>query len=168
VRNKHALHLQFAHSQEAIGADVAEVDDPRISVAAFTAGVSPFHRHTVANEAVKLPIVLDQRTREVDPGDLLNRLFAGHLRKVWIEHCERRTKVAHQHYFAVRRSAKGALRSKGLGLVSVDAFPAEPVAQMVRERLLDKTILAVDVGDHPASAPFPICFSKDWRTSPIT
>jgi hypothetical protein len=51
---------------------------------------------------------------------------------------------------------------------SVPCRPAEPVAEVVRESLLDEPIFTVDVSDHPASAPFPICFSSDCRTSPIT
>ena len=66
VRHAHALDLQLAHGEEAVVGGVAEVDHLRVRVARLAAGVAPLHRHAVADEAVELAVVLDQRTGEVD------------------------------------------------------------------------------------------------------
>ena len=149
-------------------AGVAEVDHLRVRVPGLAARVPPLHRHPAADEAVELAVVLDERAGEVDPGELLDGLLARRFRKVRVQPRQRRPQVAHQHHVALRRPAQRSLRPEGLGVVGVDALPAEPIAEVVREGLLDEPVLAVDVGDHPASAPFPICFSSDCRTSPIT
>ena len=137
-------------------AGVAEVDHLRARVPGLAARVAPLDRHAAADEAVELPVVLDQRAGEVDARELLDRLLARRFRQVRIQARQRRAQVAHQHHVALGRPAQRALRPEGLGVVGVDALPAEPVAQVVGEGLLDQPVFAVDVGDHRQLSE-PIC-----------
>ena len=118
----------------------------------FAVRVPPLHRHTAADKAVALPVVLNERSGKVDPGDLLDGLLARRFRKVRVQARERCPQVAHQHHVALRCPAKRSLWPEGLGVVGVDAFPVELIAEVVREGLLDQPVFAVDVGDHGAGA----------------
>ena len=89
-------------------------------------GVAPRDRHAVADEAVELAVVLDQRAGEIDPGELLDGLLACRFRQVWVEPGEGRTQVAHEHHVALARPPEGAVRAEGLLVLGVDAVPAEP------------------------------------------
>ena len=153
MRHAYALHLQLAHGKEAVTIGVAEVDHVRMRVPGLAARVPPLHRHPVADEAVALPIVLDERAGEVDADDFLDGLFARQLRKTWVQVHKRCPQVAHQHHVALRRPTERSLRPKDLGVVGVEALPPEIIAEMVREGLLDQSVLAVDVGDHGAGVP---------------
>ena len=46
------------------------------------------------------------------------------------------------------RNHLAPLRAEGLVIPCVDALPAQLVSQVIGEGLLDKPVLAVDVGDH--------------------
>ena len=140
----------------------------RVRVTGLAGCVPPLHRHSAADEAVELPVMLNERTGKVDPGKLLDSLRTSRFRQLRVQARQRRVQLAHQHNVALRGPAQGPLRTERLGVVGVDALPAEPIAEVVREGLLDEPVLAVDVSDHPPSAPFPSCFSTDCRTSPIT
>ena len=153
MRDAHALYLQLAHGKEAVASGVTEVDHVRMCVPGLAAHVPPLHRHPAADEAVELPVVLDERAGEVDPGDSLDGLFARRFWKVRVQARERRPQVAHQHHVALRCPAKGSLRPEGLSVVGVEALPPETITEMIREGLLDQPVLAVDIGDHGAGAP---------------
>src|SRR5437016_328728 len=57
----------------------------------------------------------------------------------------------------------GALWTKCLHVVRVDALPAESIVQVVGEGLLNETILAVDIGDHLVSIQTAV-----WLAATIT
>ena len=90
MRHAQALNLQLAHGQEAVvgiavGRAVAEVDDLGAGVLRLAGGIAPFDRHAVADEAVELPVVLEQRPGEVHPRQLLDGLLAGDFRQAGVE-----------------------------------------------------------------------------------
>ena len=53
-----------------------------------------------------------------------------------------------QHDVPLGRAPQRALRPERLRVVGVDALSPEPVAQVIRESLLNQPVFAVDVGDH--------------------
>ena len=118
----------------------------RVRVADFAGGVTPLDRHAAADEAIDFPVVLDQGSGEIDPGDFLDRLRAGRFRKVRVQTRKRRPQVPNQHHLALGGSSQCPVMPEGLRVVGVDAVPAKDLLQMVGEGLLDKPVFAVDVG----------------------
>jgi hypothetical protein len=146
VRHPHALDLQLPHGQEAVAKGVTEIDDLGVRVAGFAACVPPLDRHAAPDESVEFAVVLDERAGVVDPDELLDRLLARLGRKIGIQPRDGRPQVPHQHHLALGCPAKGAVRPEGLGVVGIDALPAENLLQVVGEGLLDQPVFAVDVG----------------------
>lgn len=154
VRDAHTLDLQFPDRQEAVVGRVPEIDHPRVRMPDLAGGVAPLHRHPTADEAVKLPVVLEERASKVDPRELLDRLLPRRLRNARVKPGQRRAQIPHQHSLAFGRAAQGSVRPERLRVVGVDALPADRLLQMLGEGLLDQPVLAVNVGDQMGFPPF--------------
>ncbi len=110
--------------------------------------ITPLDRHAVADEIVRLTVVLDQRAGEVHPRELLDGLIAGGVGQVGIEPQNGGAEVADEDDIPLAGAAQRAVGAEGLLVVGEDAVPAEDIMKMVGERRLDQPIFIVDVGNH--------------------
>jgi hypothetical protein len=147
VRHAHALDLQLAHRREAVVRGIAEVDDASPHISGLAGDVTPFHRHPAADEVMEFAVVLEERTREVDPRQLLDGLFPRFFRDFRVEPRERCAQVPHQHDLPLRRAPQRSRRPEGLRVVRVNGFPTEGLVEILGESLLDQAVFAVDVGE---------------------
>ena len=161
MRHPHALHFQLAHREEAVITDVTEIDDLDVSMARLAARLPPLDRHAAADETVELVVVLDEGACEVDAGELGYGLLSRSGRQVGVQPLDGGAEIAHQHDLTFGSPAQGAGGAEDLGVIGVETLPAQRVAQMVGEGLLDQAIFAVDVGDGHRARAFWRTFVKD-------
>lgn len=162
----HALELQLSDRQEAVVGRIAEVDHLRVRVPGLSVRVPPLDRHPAPDEAVELPVVLEERAGEVDPRELLDRLLQRRFRQVAVEAGQRRTQVTNQHNLTFVRAAQGSVWPEGLRVVGVNALPSEHLLQMVGKGLLDQPVFAIDVGDQMGFPYFqPAFFCRFVRST---
>lgn len=107
------------------------------------------------NEWVSEPVeewgkwqMTDEGAGEIHLYQLLDGLFASRFRQVGIEAFQRGAEVADKHHVAIAAATQGAVGSKSLVIVGVNALPAVDIAQMIGKGLLDQPVFAVDVSDH--------------------
>ena len=83
ARSTQAGELQFPHRKESIvsssvsSSPIFKIDDPRPDLAKLAQLVFVAHRHPVADELVKIPVVLEHCPSEVVPGHLAHRFGDG-------------------------------------------------------------------------------------------
>ena len=124
--------FEFAHGDEAVvrfairAFAVLKINHPRPHVAtAAPVRILVTHRHAVADEFVKLLIVLEQRPREIVPRHLLHRLGDGGGRQLRIQPHQRRAQFPRQHHLARVRAAQRAIRPEGFLVPRIDTFPTQ-------------------------------------------
>ena len=81
--------------------NLPEIDDARMGMPNLAIGFAPGHRHAVADKAVELAVLLRQRPREVDLGELLERIIPRRLRQFAVQSGDRLTQVSLQYPVAL-------------------------------------------------------------------
>lgn len=69
-------------------------------------------------------------------------------RDIGIQICEGSSQVARENHVPFTGAPQGSVSPERLGVEHVDAVPLQRISKVVRERLLDQPILAVDVSNH--------------------
>src|SRR6516165_118799 len=160
ARRAKASNFQFAHCDEAVirfpvrALAVLEINHSGLGMAELALRITVAHRHAVADEFVEYLIVLEQREGEVMPREFAHCLSNGRRRQLRIEPHQRHAQVARQDHLARIGPAHGAVRSEGFVVPGIDAFPSEPLLQMLCKRRLHEPVFAVDVRVGHASALF--------------
>ena len=176
ARRPQACEFQLAHREEPVvrlaircGA-VAEINDLCPTAAELAFCITVIHWHAVADVFVELLVVLEQRPGEIALGQPRDGLFKGRRRQLWVEPPQRVPKVPLEHGLAGVRAPERAVRPERLLVPRIDTFPTQLVAQMLRKRLLDEPVFAVDVGvghaelPYRCTAPFPKSCSRASAT----
>ena len=101
--------------------------------------------HSVADELMKLLIVLQQRSREVVPAELAQGVVDGCERELRIQTHQCGSQVALEHHVPRMSPAKCAIRPKRLLVPGVDALPSELGFEVLGNRGLNQPVFAVDV-----------------------
>jgi hypothetical protein len=100
------LHLELADSQEGVAGRAPEVDHLSAGVVDVSAPVAPFDGNAVPDVCVELPVVLEQRSREVDAGERVDSLLLGGRRHRGIQAREGLAEIAHEDDVAQARPAQ--------------------------------------------------------------
>ena len=148
-----ACDLQFADGEKAVIGDavdgeVLKVDDAGPLGVKLAARVAIADGNAVADQAIKVSIVLEQRAGEIVLGKLGDGVVYGRGGKMGVEAPEGFSKVAGEHNLAGVGAAQRSGETKGFLVPGVDVFPAEPLFEVFRERGLNQTVFAVNVRNH--------------------
>lgn len=128
IRHADTLNLQFPHGEETVVGGLAKVDHLRPLAAHFARSLPPFDRDASTNKPVKFSVMLQERARRVDTGQLVDRLLMSRSRQIWIQPRHRRAQITYENHIALGLSAQRAGRSECFLVVGIEALPAEPVS----------------------------------------
>ena len=108
MRHPHPLNFQFTHREKSVISGVAKVDHSCSRATGLAGCIAPLHRHSAADKTVELAVVLHQRASEVDPRQLLDRLFCSGGGKVGVQSLQSYPHITHQHHIPIRRAPQVA------------------------------------------------------------
>ena len=132
--------LQLANGKEAIvrlptrPCSVLKINHPRLRMAKLTLGITVAHRHAIADISVKLLVVLQEGSGEINTSELLHGLGDGFRRQLRVEPPQRRSQVPCQHHLARVGPSKRATRPEGFIVPGIDALPAQSISSNAPRR----------------------------------